>query len=128
MCFIAVARGTCADGPARGLAERMTDTHYVIAMHDAELDEILTVRAREVSDSPLGLSFLRIADFVFDSSSPIVNPKEDALRQRLENVRSLHVSIHRVLSISEVGDSHTGLSFANDRSNLVAFPSDQSSS
>ena len=99
-----------------------TDSHYVIVWHDPEADEVVTLRAREVADSALGLSFLRIADFVFEDQGPLVNPKEESLRRRLENVRSLHVSIHRVLSISEIGPGHAGLSFDHDRSNLVAFP------
>ena len=101
-----------------------TDAHYVITFHDPEQGGIVTLRAREVGDSPLGLSFLRIAGFVFDEGGPLVNPREEALRSRLQDVRSLHVSIHRVLSITEVGARHEGLSFDHDRSNLVAFPTD----
>ena len=48
-----------------------------------------------------------------------MDPNQDALKRRLENVRRLHLNLYSILSISEVGADHAGLSLAGDRSNLV---------
>jgi hypothetical protein len=96
--------------------------HYVITYRDPVKDETVTLRARKVYDSPLGLSFLAIADFVFDTGTRLIDPAEEALRERLRDVRTLHLSIYRVLSILEVGVDHEGLRLGHDRSNLVVFP------
>ena len=98
------------------------DTHFVITFRDPRSSEIKTLRARSVSDSQLGLSFVAISDFVFEPGSVIVNPEEEALQSRLENVRSLHLSIYAILSVEEVGTTHPGLEFTHDRSNLVVLP------
>jgi hypothetical protein len=98
------------------------DTHFVITFRDPRSSEIKTLRARSVSDSQLGLSFVAISDFVFEPDSVIVNPEEEALQSRLENVRSLHLSIYAILSVEEVGTTHSGLEFTHDRSNLVVLP------
>lgn len=98
-------------------------THYVVTYKDAETDETVTLRARKVFDSPLGLSFIALADFVFDGGGGLlVNPGEEALARRMAKVRTLHLSIYRVLSIQEVGDEADGLALVRDRSNLVVFP------
>lgn len=100
----------------------MPETCFQITWRDAERDETLTVKARKVEDSTLGLSFIRISEFVFEDGSLVVNPQQELLRQRLRHVTSLHLSIHRVLSIAELGPEHAGLTFTHDRSNLVVFP------
>ncbi len=100
-----------------------TETHYVIIYRDPQKDETVSVRARKVFDSPLGLSFLAISEFVFDTAARVIDPAEEALRERLRDVRTLHLSIYRVLSIEEVGGHHEGLRLTHDRSNLVVFPS-----
>ena len=99
------------------------DTHYVVTYRDSVKDETVTLRARAVHDSPLGLSFLAISDFVFDTNARVIDPSEEALRDRLRDVRTLHLSIYRVLAVLEVGVDHTGLQLTHDRSNLVVFPS-----
>jgi hypothetical protein len=97
-------------------------THYVISFRDPRSGDISTLRARSIADSTLGLSFVAVSDFVFDSGSMIINPAEEALRTRLEHVRSLHLSIYTILSVEEVGERNEGLRFERDRSNLVVLP------
>lgn len=99
-----------------------TPSHFLVTYRDPERDETVTIRARTVTDSQLGLSFLSISDFVWIDDARIVNPQQEALRERFKNVRALHLSIHRVLSVVEVGEEHRGLTFDRDRSNLVVFP------
>jgi hypothetical protein len=95
---------------------------YVVTWRDPETDAVTSVRARRVFDSPLGLSFIAMADFELEGGgSLVVDPAQEALARKLANVRVLHLSIHRVLSIQEVGDDGDGLSL-QDRSNLVVFP------
>lgn len=82
----------------------------------------MSLKAKTIRDSTLGLSFIAISDFVFETESMVVNPVEEQMKARFENVRSLHLSIYSIISIEEVGPDHEGLSFKKDRSNLVAFP------
>jgi hypothetical protein len=98
------------------------DTHFVVTYRDPKNEDIATIKARTVTDSTLGLSFVAISDFVFDSASRLVNPEEEAMRSRLAHVRSLHLSIYAILSVEEVGVEHEGLVFRHDRSNLVVLP------
>ncbi len=98
-----------------------TDTWFVVTYRDPRDEDICSVRAREVRDSELGIGFIAISDFVFDSGSVIVDPRDDALRSRLENVRRLHLNLYRILSIEEVGATNSGLHFQADRSNLVVL-------
>jgi hypothetical protein len=98
------------------------DAYFTITFRDATTDAVHTLRARRVADSTLGLGFIAVSDFLFDTTSRIVNPEEESLRRRFENVRSLHLSIHRVLEIQEVGVEHEGLKLDADRSKLIPFP------
>lgn len=100
-------------------------THYVVTWRDPRNGEIVLLRARTIRDSTLGLTFVAIADFVFDASSTIVNPAEEALARRFANTKTLHLNLHTIISIEEVGDEHTGLTFERDRSNLLVFPPDR---
>lgn len=100
-------------------------THYVITYRDPERDETVTLRARSVADSTLGLSFIAISDFLWGQTGKLVDPAQEALQTRLAQVRTLHLSIYRVMSIQEVGVEHDGLRFDRDRSNLVVFPNDR---
>ena len=57
-----------------------------------------------VLDSTLGLSFIRISGFVFDTGSLVVKPSEEQLKKKLENVKSLHLSIYSIISIEELSE------------------------
>jgi hypothetical protein len=100
-------------------------THFVVAWRDARNGEVLTARAREIRDSSLGLGFIAVSDFIWDTRSLIVNPAEEALSKRFERTKTLHLSIHCIVSIEEVGDEHQGLVFEKDKSNLVIFSPDK---
>lgn len=104
---------------------RGRDTHFVITYREPQEGKIVTLKAKTVTDSSLGLSFISISDFVFSTSGLVVNPHEEDLKKRFENVRSLHLSIYTIISIEEVGEEHEGLSFKKDKSNLVVLSSEQ---
>ena len=99
--------------------------HYLVTWRDARNGEIVTLRARHIRDSTLGLTFVALSEFVWESSSPIVNPAEEALARRFEHTKTLHLSIHAIVSIEEIGADHQGLSFEKDRTNLLIFPPDK---
>ncbi len=93
---------------------------YHIYYRDPKTNETVFLRARKIEDSTLGLSFICISDFVWDTSSIVIKPAEDQLKHRLEGVQTLHISIYSVMSIEEM--SQEKLNLKNDRSNLVSFP------
>ena len=97
---------------------------FLIHYRDPKEGEIVSLKAKKIYDSPLGLSFVCIADFVFDSNSLVVKPAEELLQKRLENVKSLHLSIYSIISIEEVGYDAPKLHFNTDKSNLIALPKD----
>ena len=102
---------------ANSLSKSLFEVHY----KDPKDGELKSLKARSLCDSTLGLSFIRISDFVFDTQSVVVRPSEEQLKKRLENVKSLHLSIYSIISIEEL--SETMLEFEKDKSNLVVLPS-----
>lgn len=88
---------------------------FTITYRDPVDGEVVRLRARQVGDSSLGLAFVCIADFVFDSKR-IVDPKEEALARRLEGTRRLHLNLYAILSIEERGDDELVL---GDRSKVL---------
>ena len=102
------------------------NSYYVIHYREPRTGENVTLKARQIHDSSLGLSFVCVSDFIFESEGLVIKPSEEQLRKRLENVKSLHLSIYSLLSIEEVGINK--LKFKNDRSNLVALPTNPSPS
>lgn len=100
--------------------------HYVITYRDPKEEKTLQLKARVVKDSTLGLGFIAISDFVFNTKSVVVSPQEDYLKKRFENIKQFHISIYSILSIEEVGEN-TKLSFIKDKANLLLFnPKDSS--
>jgi len=100
-------------------------THYIIKYRDPNDNKTVELKARKVTDSTLGLSFIAISDFIFDSSSLVVNPAEEDLKRRFEHVKTFHTSIYTIMSIEEVGSAHKGLKFKKDKSNLIVLNSTQ---
>ena len=100
-------------------------TYYQIHYRDPKDGEHQSLKARKISDSSLGLSFISISDFVFDKQGILVNPEEEAQKLRFENVKTFHLSIYSVLSISEIGEHENTLEFKNDRSNLFVLDPNQ---
>lgn len=94
---------------------------YLVHFRDPETGEIAHVKAKSVSDSSLGLSFVTLSDFVFVTSRLIANPKEEQMRDRFKDVKALHLSIYNIISVEEIGADHKALKFKNDRSSLVVL-------
>jgi hypothetical protein len=108
------------------MMSKKKETYYVVTFREPVEGKIQTLKARAVTDSTLGMSFVSISDFIFDTDSLVVNPKEETLKQRFEDVKALHLSIYTILSIEEVGKTHQGLKFKKDKSNLVVLPGKES--
>mgnify|MGYP000601082022 CR=1 FL=1 len=85
-------------------------------------DKIVSLNARSVKDSSLGLSFVSISDFVFESNRLVIKPSQEQLQKKLENTKSLHISIYSIISIEELSENK--LEFNNDRSKLFVLPTD----
>ena len=102
-------------------------TFYIINYRDPKDNKTLELKAKKVVDSTLGLSFIAISDFIFDSSLLVVNPAEEDLKRKLEHVKTLHISIYSILSIEEVGAAHRGLKFKKNKSKLIVLNSSQKS-
>ena len=98
------------------------DTFFIVTYREPAEGKIQTLKARTITDSTLGISFIAISDFIFDTDSLVVNPNEETRKKQFEDVKSLHLSIYTILSIEEVGKSHKGLKFKTDKSNLVVLP------
>ena len=98
-------------------------TYYRIAYRDPADGKNVELKASKVEDSSLGLGFIAVSEFVFEEYPVVVDPTEESLKKRLENVKSLHLSVYCILSIEEVGSSNKGLQFKKDKSNLVVLAS-----
>lgn len=107
------------------MAEKNRETYFIITYRDPRSGKVMTLKARAVTDSSLGLSFVAVSDFIFDTRSRVINPEEEDQKRHFEGVKSLHLSIYSIISIEEVGLEHKGLSFKKDKSNLVVLSSDQ---
>ena len=94
---------------------------FLIHYRDPKEGETFSLKARKILDSTLGLSFVCISDFVFDTGSLVVRPSEEQLQKRLENVKSLHLSIYSIISIEELSEKN--MSFQEDKSKLLVLPS-----
>ena len=103
------------------MARKNNKTYYFITYREPKDGKVISLKASTVSDSSLGLSFIAISDFIFDTTSVVVNPAEEDLKKRFEGVKTLHLSIYTILSIEEVGDAHKGLAFKKEKSNLVVL-------
>jgi hypothetical protein len=99
-------------------------TFYLVTFRDPKDGSTTQLKVTSIEDSSLGLSFIKISEFLFETGSLVVSPTEEQLQKRFENVKSLHLSIYNIISIEEIGVEHKGLIFDKDRSNLISFPSD----
>ncbi len=95
------------------------ETYYIINFRDPKDGKPVTLKAKNVVDSKLGLSFISISNFIFSDNLSFVNPTEENMKKTYSNVKALHISIYSIISIEEVGFDNKGLEFKNDRSNLI---------
>lgn len=114
-------RRTADDRGLKG-ATISTDTVFTVTFRTPEEGNVTTLKVRQVGDSDLGPGFVCLSEFVFDTGLLVLNPSEEALARRYENVRRLHLNVFSILSIAEVGIEHPGLQLEHDRSNLVILP------
>ena len=103
----------------------MEKVYFQVTYRDSEKQKVCTLRCRKVEDSSLGLSFITLKDFVFNTQGAIVNPVEDELKTKFENTKSLHLSLYSIVSIEEIGEGHPGLKFDKDRSGILVFPQNE---
>lgn len=104
------------------MAAKTAKPCFRVVYRDLADGRTVTLKAAVVEDSSLGLGFIRLADFVFDGPGLVVDPAAEDLKRRLEGVKSLHLSIHCILSIEELGQGNKGLRFKHSRGNLVVLP------
>ena len=57
------------------MAKKKEETFYLISYRDPKNGKAQTLKAKTVTDSTLGLSFVAISDFVFDTKSVVINPE-----------------------------------------------------
>jgi len=107
------------------MARKKEETMYLITYRNAKDAKVVTLKAKTVTDSSLGLSFVAISDFLFDTKSVVINPEEEDQKRQFEGVKTLHLSIYSIVSIEEVGEEHKGLKFKKDKSNLVVLTLEQ---
>ncbi len=106
------------------MAKKSDNTFYLIHYRDPRDGSYQSIKAKKIKDSSLGLSFVAITDFVFEENSILVNPDEEAKKLEFEHVKTLHLSIYSILSVSEIGEHKKDLKFKNDKSNLLVLSSD----
>jgi len=97
----------------------MADPVYTVTYQDPATRETVVLRVREVSDSPLGPMFVRLAGFQFAARGLVVDPKEEALARQFQDVRARHLNRMQIVSIDEV--STEGLQLQDVPPNVVVL-------
>jgi hypothetical protein len=108
----------------RNMPKKSDKTYFLIHYRDTRTGEHQSIKAKNIKDSSLGLSFVAISDFLFDEGGILVNPDEEAKKLEFESVRTLHLSIYSILSVSEIGEHKKNLTFKQDKSNLFVLNND----
>ena len=101
------------------MTSKEENTYFLVSYRDPKDGNNINIKAKKITDSSLGLSFIAISDFVFDTHSILVNPDEEARKLEFEHVKTLHLSIYSILSITEIGEHHKSLSFEHDKAKLL---------
>ena len=78
---------------------------YRITYRDPDTGQVETLTAKSIGDSAMGFGFVRVAEFVFDNMSTVINPQVERLSSALEDVRARHLNIHLILGIDELKES-----------------------
>jgi len=97
-----------------------------VTYREPKTNELTTLKVKKITDSPLGLSFVALSDFIFETSSILLDPKIESLKTEYENIQTLHLSIYSVVSIAEMGEHLRPLTFTNDKAKLVVLHQDNS--
>jgi hypothetical protein len=92
---------------------------YIVTYRDQKDAIIVSLKVRTIEDSSLGLGFIALSGFIFEQDSILVHPDEEAKKKKFENVKTLHLSIYSIISVTEVGLDVPKLAFKNDKSNLL---------
>jgi len=61
----------------------------------------VTLRVREIADSGLGPTFVKLAKFDFGHGL-IINPKQENAAKRYEKTQALHVSRFAIVTVEEI--------------------------
>jgi hypothetical protein len=94
-------------------------SYYVVTYRDQKDGAVLSLKVRAIEDSSLGLGFVALSGFIFEQESILIQPEEEAKRKKFENVKTLHLSVYSIFSITEMGLETPKLAFKNDKSNLL---------
>ncbi len=105
-------------------SKKSSSAYFVVTYRDLKEGQIHSIKAKSIVDSSLGLSFIAVSDFIFETDSVVVNPSEEALAHRFEDVKTLHLSIYCVISIEERGASPKDIKFKDDKSQLKIIQAD----
>ena len=99
-------------------------TYFLVHYRDPTDGKPISIKARKITDSSLGISFIAISDFFFEASGILVNPEEESKKLEFEHVKTLHLSLYSILSITEVGEHHNSLQFKHDKAKLLVLNSE----
>lgn len=106
------------------MTQTKSSSFYHVFYRNPKDGQIVSIKARKIKDSSLGLSFVAVSDFVFETDGILVNPDEEAKKIEFENVKTLHLSIYSILSVTEEGARPKSLKFKADKSNLLVLSND----
>lgn len=85
-------------------------------------DTTYELYARSVGESEL-FGFLEIEEFVFgETTSLLVDPSEERLKNEFANVKRTYVPMHSVIRIDEVDKEGISKAFETKGTNVSAFP------
>ena len=60
---------------------------YVVTYRDHKDNSIHELKVRNIEDSSLGLSFIALSGFIFETEGIIVRPEEETKRQHFEKLK-----------------------------------------
>ena len=100
---------------------------FIVTYRDPEKpNETIEVRVRNVEDSALGPAFISLSDFVFGTTTGLINPRDEYAKKRFTKTKTLHLSIYNVVTIEEKGDENPGLKLASKEGIVLPFTPDNS--
>ncbi len=64
------------------MSNSIKDSYYLVTYRDPKDGQTVSLKAKKVTDSSLGLSFIALSDFIFEAETLVVNPAEEDLKKR----------------------------------------------